>query len=157
LILYLDTSALVKLFFRETGSNFVVDLVAKADSVITSQVAYAESCSALARRKRDKRLTRDEFETAKRNLDEMWPQMDTVLIDEIKAGELAIKHIIRGFDAIHLAAALELRTSGDAPLDVTFCSFDDRQNEAARAEDLTVVRREQDELHSDKEHERPMI
>jgi predicted nucleic acid-binding protein len=139
LILYLDTSALVKLFFREAGSKVVIDLVGKADSVITSQVAYAESCSALARRKRDKRLTDKEFETAKRNLDETWPQMDTILVDEIKAGELAIKHVIRGFDAIHLAAALELRTIEDKAIDLTFCSFDARQNEAARAEALRVV------------------
>lgn len=139
MILYLDTSALVKLFFQEAGSKLVVDLVDKADSVITSQVAYAESCSALARRKRDKRLSDDEFETAKKHLDEMWPQMDTALVDEIKAGELAIKHVIRGFDAIHLAAALELRRAAHKPIEVTFCSFDERQNEAARAEDLTVV------------------
>ena len=151
MILYLDTSALVKLFFREAGSKLVVDLVDKADSVITSQVAYAESCSALARRKRDKRLSDAEFETAKEHLDEMWPQMDIALLDEIKAGELAIKHVIRGFDAIHLAAALELRTAGDKTIEVTFCSFDDRQNEAARVEDLTVVEFDEDESDPDEE------
>jgi predicted nucleic acid-binding protein len=139
LILYLDTSALVKLFFHEADSKLVVDLVDKAESVITSQVAYAESCSALARRKRDKRLTADEFQTAKKQLDTLWPQMDVVVVDEMKAGELAIKHVIRGFDAIHLAAALELRSTG-ARLDVTFCSFDERQNEAALAEKLVVVK-----------------
>lgn len=145
MILYLDTSALVKLFFHEAGSKTVVDLVRKADSVITSQVAYAESCSVLARRKRDKRLTEEEFDTAKKQLDEMWPKMDTIVVDEIRAGELAVKHVIRGFDAIHLAAALELRSIGEKPIDVTFCSFDDRQNEAARAEDLIVVELVQDE------------
>ena len=142
--LYLDTSALVKLFFREAGSELVLDLISKADSILTSQVAYAESCSALARRKRDKRLTEDEFEAAKRHLDDMWPQMDTVLIDEIKAGELAIKHVIRGFDAIHLAAALELRAAGGEGIEVTFCSFDERQNDAARAENLAVVEPQED-------------
>ena len=140
MILYLDTSALVKLFFHEAGSKLVVELTHRADSVITSQVAYAESCSALARRRRDKRLTEAEFNGAKKRLDETWPQMDTILIDEIKAGELAIKHVIRGFDAIHLAAALELQT--DKTIKVTFCSFDDRQKEAARAEDLLVIEAE---------------
>ena len=139
MILYLDTSALVKLFFHEAESKRVVDLVHKADSVITSQVAYAECCSALARRKRDKRLTEEEFKTAKAKLDEMWPQLDTMLVDEMKAGELAIKHVIRGFDAIHLAAALELRGVDERVPEVTFCSFDERQNDAARAEDLIVL------------------
>src|SRR5262249_57496100 len=125
--------------FHEGGSKGVIDLVGKADSVITSQVAYAECCSALARRKRDKRLTEEEFETAKTKLDEMWPQLDTILVDEMKAGELAIKHVIRGFDAIHLAAALELRSVDDTVAEVTFCSFDQRQNDAARGEDLIVL------------------
>ena len=151
MILYLDTSALVKLFFREAGSKRVVDLVGKADSVITSQVAYAESCSALARRRRDKRLTDDEFETAKKQLDDMWPQMDTVLIDEMKAGELAIKHVIRGFDAIHLAAAIELRSAASRPIDVAFCSFDDRQNKAARAEGFIVIEPGENESTTDEE------
>ena len=139
MILYLDTSALVKLFFREPGSERVADLVGQANSVVTSQVAYAESCSALARRKRDKRLTYDEFETARKQLDELWPQLNTILIDEIRAGELAIKHVIRGFDAIHLAAALELRAIDETEVNVTFCSFDDRQNTAAQAEALQVI------------------
>ena len=139
MIVYLDTSALVKLFFREPGSKDVAELLVNAHTRITSQVAYAEACSALARRKRDKRLSAGEFETAKLNLDALWPEMDTVLIDEIKAGELAIKHVIRGFDAIHLAAALEVRNAGEEPVPVIFCSFDQRQNAAARAEGLEIM------------------
>jgi len=138
LILYLDTSALVKLFFNEPGAQLVIDLVGKADSVITSQVAYAESCSALARRRRDKRLTEEEFQTAIKHLNELWPQMNSVLVDEIQAGALAIKHVIRGFDAIHLAAALELRTGENKAIEIAFCSFDDRQNAAAHAENLKI-------------------
>jgi hypothetical protein len=95
----------------------------------------------LARRKRDKRISEEEFKAAKKHLDEMWPKMDTIMIDELKAGELAVKHIIRGFDAIHLAAALELRTAAGEPVEVIFCSFDDRQNKAALAEDLVIVER----------------
>jgi len=139
LILYLHSSALVKLCFHESGSNRVLDLVDKADSVVTSQVAYAECCSALARRKRDNRLTGEEFEAAKAQLDEVWPQMNTILVNELKAGELAVKHVIRGFDAIHLAAAVELRSVDVELAEVAFCSFDGRQNDAARAEDLIVL------------------
>ena len=142
MILYLDTSALVKLFFNEPGAQLVINLVGKADSVITSQVAYAESCSALARRRRDKRLTEEEFQTAIKHLNELWPQMNSILVDEIQAGALAIKHVIRGFDAIHLAAALELRTGENKAIEIAFCSFDDRQNAAARAENLKVFESE---------------
>lgn len=139
MIAYLDTSALVKLFFLEAGSELVIDLVKKADSVITSQVTYAESCAALARRKREKRLTAREFQRARKNLEDLWPEMNTILVAELRAGELAIKHVIRGFDAIHLAAAMEIRTNAGKDIDVLFCSFDNRQNEAARNEGLAII------------------
>ena len=53
-----------------------------------------------------------------------------------RAGELAERRALRGFDAIHLASALEVEhlmgsTGG-------FCCFDDRLREAASAEGLSV-------------------
>ena len=49
MILYLDTSALVKLYVREHGSAAVRALVERADVVATSVVAYAEARAAFAR------------------------------------------------------------------------------------------------------------
>ena len=49
LILYLDTSALVKLYVRERGSARVRAQVGKADAIATSVVAYAEARAAFAR------------------------------------------------------------------------------------------------------------
>jgi len=52
------------------------------------------------------------------------------------AGDLAEKHVVRGFDAIHLASALTLkRELGE---DVTFSSADGRLTAAASAEGLLV-------------------
>ena len=57
--------------------------------------------------------------------------MDTIQVDEIKAGELAIKHVIRGFDAIHLASA---RISGETEVVAT----DSRLRDAAKLLGLSV-------------------
>lgn len=59
-----------------------------------------------------------------------------VRVQESLAGQLAMKHVIRGFDAVHLAAALVVR---DAVPTLAFTSFDGRLNLAATQEGLTVL------------------
>ncbi|MBM3268560.1 MAG: hypothetical protein FJZ01_13000 [Candidatus Sericytochromatia bacterium] len=59
-------------------------------------------------------------------------------LDEDLAGELAFKHAFRGFDAIHLAAALDASRVGPAGTWL-FSSFDSRLNSAAREEGLEVL------------------
>jgi predicted nucleic acid-binding protein len=54
LILYLDTSALVKLYARERGSADVRRQVTDAEAVATSVVAYAEARAAFARLLRER-------------------------------------------------------------------------------------------------------
>ncbi len=48
MILYLDTSALVKLYVSEEGSEIVRGAVESAGRVATSRIAYAEARAALA-------------------------------------------------------------------------------------------------------------
>ena len=53
-----------------------------------------------------------------------------------RAGELTERRALRGFDAIHLASALEVdELTGVMP---SFCCFDDRLREAAVAEGLSI-------------------
>src|SRR5438445_612342 len=53
-----------------------------------------------------------------------------------RAGDLAERRALRGFDAIHLASALEVEElTGAVP---SFCCFDDRLREAALAERLPI-------------------
>ena len=138
MILYLDSSALVKLFIAEQGSPSVHAWVARADSVATSRIAYAEACAAFARRYAERRLSRKEFAAARAALSAQWPTFAAVEIDEFKAGELAITHNLRGFDAVHLVAALEIRKAVSA-VPLLFCSYDQRQMVAARAEGLPIA------------------
>ena len=59
-------------------------------------------------------------------------------MDEAAAGELAVHHALRGFDAIHLEAALAARAKS-ATVPVCFSPFDVQLNAAAEAEGLTVL------------------
>lgn len=136
MILYLDTSSLIKLYVEESGSAEVDRLVGEATLTCTSVVAYAEARSALARLGREGGLTAEEQTLAKVDLDQDWPHYLSVEVTpEIwrTAGDLAEKHALRGFDSIHLASFLYL-ASADLGDPLLFSSFDDRLNRAARTE-----------------------
>jgi len=138
MIVYLDSSALVKLFVRESASDLVQQRCDAADAVVTSRVAFAEACAAFARRRAERRLGAAEVRALRQALADAWRRLAVVEVNEVAAGDLALKHTLRGFDAVHLAAALEVSAhAGGVPL--SFCSFDDRQLPAARAEGLEVV------------------
>ena len=57
MILYLDTSALVKLYVDEEGSLEARTVVETADAVATSRVAFAEAHAAFATAARLGRIT----------------------------------------------------------------------------------------------------
>jgi uncharacterized protein len=133
--LYLDTSSLVKLYVREPGSDHVRVLVEGAAVVATSVAAYAEARAAFARLRRAKALTPAGYATAKRALEFDWPSylaLDVTALIAREAGELADRHRLRGFDALHLASFADL-TRGAGAGETRFSSFDDRLNKAARS------------------------
>lgn len=140
--LYLDTSALVKLYVQETGSADVAAHVEHATLVATSRVGYPEARAALARRHREGGLTAAGLRHAVSGLDLDFEAYVVVeLVDPVarRAGALAERHALRGSDAIHLASALELgQLSGAAPL---FLAYDTRLSAAAAAEGLLGVGR----------------
>jgi len=109
LILYLDTSALVKLYAEEEGTETVELAVDEAEAVATSVVAYAEARAALARKLREDVFSPEEHSEAVEALGEDWESVykPEVTEDLVRAaGDLAEAHALRGFDAIHLASAL---------------------------------------------------
>ena len=59
MILYLDTSALVKRYFKEPYSNEVISKWMEATEIITSSVTYAEASASFYRKKRETRLKDD--------------------------------------------------------------------------------------------------
>lgn len=134
---YLDTSALIKRFVAERGSPQVESLVSQRGHVATAKIAYAEVYAGLARKHREGYLPGNQYALACRQFESDWQAYVRLdLQDEILslARDLIQRHPLRGFDAIHLASALSLKTAlGE---DVTFAAADERLLRAARAERL---------------------
>lgn len=135
MILYLDTSSLVKVYVAETGSDAVRALLNRATLVTTSLVAYPEVRAAFARRRRDRTLRPADFTRVKRDLETDWPTYVTIEVTAAicqEAGDLAERYRLRGFDSIHLASFAEV-VRGVGGVEARFSSFDDRLNHAATA------------------------
>jgi len=137
MILYLETSSLVKLYVQEEDSGDVAKLVPDAEAVATSIIAYAEARAAFARKLREKGISEEDHKKIKDDLDRDWESIFVIkLTDAVvrSAGDLAEKRSLRGFDALHLASALELQKA--VPLPVLFSSSDARLRESAKEEGL---------------------
>ena len=134
MILYLDTSALVKLFVEESHSDSVRGAAAGSALIVTHLVAYAEACAAFARlaqHRADKTL----FARLRRGLDRHWSEWEIVAVDETlvrRAGELAARYRLRGYDSVHLAAAEAVHGASRGRIDFRFAAFDAELVRAAR-------------------------
>ena len=139
--LYLDTSALVKLYVEEEGTALVKKAVEDADIVATSLVAYVEARAAFARRRREGILLVADHSRVLRNFENEWRRF--VVIDVTvplvrNAATFAELFALRGFDAIHLAAAEFFRVEiGES---VSFGCWDARLEAAARRQGLQLLR-----------------
>jgi predicted nucleic acid-binding protein len=139
MILYLDTSALVKLYVEEPLSQELTTAVAEAEAVATSLIAYAESRAAFARARREARLSAQIYRRIVEAFTEDWPRYIAVEVTDqlVKdAGDLAGSRALRGYDALHLASALSLCQQVTAP--VTFLAFDRALSLAAKQEGLCL-------------------
>jgi predicted nucleic acid-binding protein len=138
--IYLDTSALVKLYVEEEGSSMVRQWVDDADTVATSIIAFVEARAAFARRHREKRISSAAHARLVRDFAADW---DRYLVLEATqplmrlAGRLAATHALRAYDAIHLASSKILREN--LAESVFFASSDARLAAAARKEGLEVM------------------
>ena len=139
MILYLDTSALVKLYVEEPLSQELTAAVAEAEAVATSLLAYAESRAAFARARREARLSAQIYRRIVEAFVEDWPRYISVEVTDrlVKnAGDLAAHRALRGYDALHLASALSL--CQQVTVSVTFLAFDRELTLAAKREALCL-------------------
>lgn len=133
MILFCDTSALVKLYIVEEGSAGLKALLQEAEAVAVCRIAWAEAYAALSRRAREVTEDASFIEQAKVALANDWPHFVVLEIDQALvecAGEYADTFALRGYDSIQLAAASELARVSQSP--VFFACFDIRLNKAAK-------------------------
>jgi hypothetical protein len=105
---YFDTSAAVKLVVEERGSSDAARLWDASTRAISSIVLYPEARAALKRAHRERRLTTPGLGIAIDEIGRVWDHLERVGLSTalaIRAGELAHAYDLRGYDAVHLAAA----------------------------------------------------
>jgi uncharacterized protein len=138
---FLDTSAVVKRYVQETGTAWIRTLAASATGhfIYLARITEVEVTSALARRRGQPGLSVAQARTALGLFRQDFAQ--DYRIAEItvpllqRATLLADTHTLRGYDAVQLAAALEVRLQ--IPL-LILVSADADLNTAATAEGLPV-------------------
>jgi len=134
--LYLDSSALVKRYIYEAGSDKVAERCAEASEVVLSVVTVPEIISALNRLRRENKISFSQYDELKKTL--ILDMKEALLVN--LSGSVIQKSIIcteqhplRALDSIHIASALA------AAADL-FISADIRQCEAAEKMGLVVER-----------------
>lgn len=140
MIVYLDTSAFLKLYLEEAGSSLVEGLIDSAAAACSHLITYAEMRAGLARATRMLRVTDAERDYQKDRFEADWAALQVLAADESlvkRAGELAEAFGLRGYDSVHLAAAERLwRRVND---DFHFAAFDRRLVHAARVLGMTTL------------------
>lgn len=108
--------------------------------VATATIAYAETYSGLTRRYREGTLTRSDYERVCEQFEHDWVEILRVPLGDVILGTartMIQRHVLRGFDAIHLASALSLQTELNEV--VTLAAADERLLQAAAAEGLPTL------------------
>ncbi len=113
-IYFVDTSALVKRYVTEIGSNWMKALTdpASKNKIILSRITWVELISALARLQREGKADPKAVSTTiqafryDRETQYQLVEVDKDLVEA--AGDLVQKHPLRAYDSIQLASALRL-------------------------------------------------
>jgi len=138
-IVYIDASALVKRYVRESGSSDVEILISTADLVGTALISRAEVSAAICKAVRMRVVARDRGTAAVKLFRAHWPSLFRLKVDGMvvdSADMLAWEYHLRGYDAVHLACALLWQNS--LAETVTLATFDQDLWSAARHTGLGV-------------------
>lgn len=139
--LYLDTSALVKLYVEEEGSPIVRNAIAQAELITTSASAYVEARAAFVRRRHEGGLSAGDYRRISRDLDADWGRYLVAQVTDsiIREGARLVEaHRLRAYDAVHLASAAAVHRRLAEP--IVFASWDLGLEKAAKEEGLEPLR-----------------
>ncbi len=140
MILYCDTSALVKLYLYEAGSDLMLQKANAAEIIASCRVSWAEAHAAFARRCRETPVDSVNIGLALAQFKTKWQDLAILEVTQPLvelAGEYADTFALRGYDSVQLAAARILQTSAQQP--VLFACFDERLNKAAKVLEMQLL------------------
>lgn len=138
---YLDSSALVKLYIDEVGSDRIKEIVfSEKNNVFISKITGAEVAAAFSRRRLMKDIAEEDYDEILSDFLSDFVSLfaksevtDSVVFLAI---ELTKRRVLRGYDAVQLASALTL--SAEINGSVIFVSADIDLNGMAKDEGLAV-------------------
>src|SRR5437870_4971740 len=137
---FLDSSALLKRYRQETGSQWMLQLTQTSDRIVISRLAQLEVTAAIVRRARQAGNTPQQVAAAlaslNREIAEMFEVIELAGPVIPQATALTKTHALRAADAIQLSCAMLARPEPSA--DYYRVSADDELNTAAAAEGLGV-------------------
>ena len=131
---FLDSSALAKRYVQESGSARVDAILLAASSLGISMVSVPEVVSALCRRRRERKLSQQQYLKAKQALlNDLRDSSVVNVTDQVvaRAVELLERWPLRSSDSLHVASAAEWAAD-------LFVSADKTQCAAARGYGLRV-------------------
>jgi uncharacterized protein len=131
---FFDSSALAKRYIEEKASDHVQAILSSASVLAVSVICAPEIVSALCRRRRERRLTPQQYHEAKAALLSDIDDATVIgMTEEVVARAVALleQFPLRSADALHIACAAEWSTE-------LFVSADDRQCRAAKAHGLQI-------------------
>lgn len=132
MIVYYDSSALVKLYIEEVASDATKDLQQQASVLATCRISWVEVFASFARRSREQPQDEAAITEAGHVFRADWPAFMRIEVSQTlveQAGLLAEAFALRAYDSIQLASArLIMDQTGNT---VSFACFDKRLNQAA--------------------------
>ena len=137
--IYIDTSAYLKIFLKEKGSDKVRKLV-KENSLLASAILTSECFSAFSRRRQGKEIDDKTFDRLVNRVKKDLPYIEIVrLTDDVlrRTEELLLQSTVRTLDAVHVASALLFQES--TGIDLTFVTSDKKQAEFTNDKGLNTV------------------
>jgi predicted nucleic acid-binding protein len=138
--LYLDTSALIKRYVEEPGSEDVLDWMDLAAMIGTALITRAEVGSAITRIARINNLNSQVSDKALDKFRFEWNNFNRLPINEeliARADFLACQHSLRGYDSVHLAASLIWQEALMLP--VTLATYDQELASAGKKSGLKIL------------------
>lgn len=140
MIIYCDTSALMKLFVAEQHTKAMQNIAAESTRLVVSQLTWPEMCAGLGLKQRTNQVDTKIALTALERLNTEWPRYSRLAVDEdlmVEAGELALRFGLRAYDSVQLASAQRIhRSLGN---NLIFCCFDKQLNAAAAALAINIL------------------
>lgn len=139
MILYLDTSALVKRYVIETGSMEVNAQIELAETVGSAMLTRVEMASALAKAVRMNWVETQAADNAWQDFLAHWQSFARLSVTPVlveRASRLAWEYGLRGYDATHFAAALLWQETLEMP--ITLATYDRELWSAANKAGMAV-------------------